>query len=243
MRQETDPHPESEAGAGPTTQAGAPGGELAEGATGQLTGDPAGASGDAVARGAVSEIAGRRLGYARVSTAEQSLDLQLDALRGQGQCEEILHDIASGAKTERPGLTAALEELEEGDTLVVWRLDRLGRSMPHLVKTVADLKERGVHFQSLTEAIDTRSAAGELVFNIFGALAQFERSLIQERTRAGLSAARARGRLGGRPKVTADSNPKVNAAKAMHAQGNMSIDDICSSLGVSRATLYRWLKL
>lgn len=202
-----------------------------------------GADPGAPARGSTPETAGRRLGYARVSTADQSLDLQLDALRDQGRCARLFTDTASGAKTERPGLTAVLEALEAGDTLVVWRLDRLGRSMPHLVKTVTDLKERGVHFHSLTESIDTRSAAGELVFNIFGALAQFERSLIQERTRAGLSAARARGRLGGRPKVTADSNPKVNAAKAMHAQGNISIDDICESLSVSRSTLYRWLKL
>lgn len=189
-----------------------------------------------------SESPSRRLGYARVSTADQSLDLQTDALRKAG-CVELFTDVASGARSERPGLAAALEELESGDTLVVWRLDRLGRSLPHLVATVNELKERGVHFHSLGEAIDTSSATGELVFHIFVALAQFERRLLQERTRAGLEAARARGRMGGRPPVTAQNNPKVAAAKAMHAQNQMSIDDICSSLNISRATLYRWIKL
>jgi len=189
-----------------------------------------------------SERPTRRLGYARVSTADQSLDLQTDALEEAG-CVEVFTDVVSGAKSERPGLAAVLGELQAGDTLVVWRLDRLGRSLPHLVVTVNGLNERGVHFHSLGESIDTSSATGELVFHIFVALAQFERRLLQERTRAGLQAARARGRLGGRPKVTAENNPKVAAAKAMHAQNSMSIDDICSSLNISRATLYRWIKL
>ena len=197
---------------------------------------PAAAEGNAIAP------LRRRLGYARVSTADQSLDLQTDALERAG-CVELFTDVASGSKSQRPGLAAVLEALEPGDTLVVWRLDRLGRSLPHLVATVNGLNERGVHFHSLGEAIDTSSATGELVFHIFVALAQFERRLLQERTRAGLEAARARGRKGGRPKITAQSNPKVAAAKAMHAQNEMSIDDICTSLNISRATLYRWLKL
>ena len=139
---------------------------------------------------------GRLIGYARVSTGEQELQMQLDALEEAG-CVEIFKDKASGARSSRPGLDACIEALEPGDTLVVWRLDRLGRSMPHLVSLVQELLGKGIGFRSLLDgAIDTTTASGELMFNIFSSLAQFERRLIQERTQAGLAAVRARGRLG-----------------------------------------------
>lgn len=144
----------------------------------------------------------RKVGYARVSKYDQNLKLQIDALLNYGCHErEIFTDQISGAKAQRPGLEKCMQELQEGGTLVVWRLDRLGRSMPHLVSTIEDLKNRGVSFKSLCDgAIDTTTASGELVFNIFSSLAQFERKLIQERTKTGLNAARARGRKGGRKK-------------------------------------------
>lgn len=192
----------------------------------------------------VSETpAGRLFGYARVSTLEQDLQLQTDALQGAGVNGSLIFtDKASGTKTERPGLERCLAKLRRGDALVVWRLDRLGRSMIHLVETISELRERGVGFQSLSDGvIDTTSPSGELVFMIFSALAQFERRLIQERTNAGLKAARARGRFGGRPKLTA-SHPKVRAAIEMH-QTSLSVTEICRSLGISRASLYRYLKL
>lgn len=185
---------------------------------------------------------GRLVGYARVSTAEQELDSQVDALRGTG-CEQVFTDTVSGSKTVRPGLEACLEALSAGDTLVVWRLDRLGRSMPHLVKVVTDLKEQGVAFKSLGDGvIDTTTSSGQLVFHIFAALAQFERELIRERTKAGLASARARGRLGGRQSIGA-SHPKVRSAKAMHQDKSMTINEICSTLNISRATFYRYIKL
>ena len=140
------------------------------------------------------------IGYARVSTQDQTLNLQKDALEKAG-CQKIFTDIASGAKQERKGLEDALSHVREGDTLVVWRLDRLGRSITHLIQTVSGLAERGVGFKSLTENIDTTTSGGKLVFHIFGALAEFERDIIRERTTAGLQAARARGRKGGRPKA------------------------------------------
>lgn len=184
----------------------------------------------------------RLLGYARVSTPDQDLEAQLHPLKAAG-CQKIFTDTASGARTERPGLDACLEALESGDTLVVWRLDRLGRSMPHLVGVVTGLKKRGVGFKSLSDgAMDTTTPSGELIFHIFAALAQFERELIRERTRAGLEAARARGRQGGRKPISA-SHPKVRMAKTMHQDRSLSINEICSSLGISRATFYRYLKL
>src|SRR5258707_723528 len=140
------------------------------------------------------------VGYARVSTEDQTLDLQKDALTKAG-CRRIFTDVASGASTERKGLDQALDHLREGDTLAVWRLDRLGRSLPHLIETVTTLEGRGIGFKSLTESIDTTTSGGKLIFHIFGALAEFERNLIKERTQAGLEAARARGHLGGRPKA------------------------------------------
>ena len=184
------------------------------------------------------------VGYARVSTQEQELQLQLDALKKAG-CEtsKIFVDKISGAKAERPGLEKCLAELQSGDTLLVWRLDRLGRSMPHLVSLIEDLRLKGIGFRSICDgAIDTTTASGELIFNIFSSLAQFERRLIQERTRAGLDAARSRGRQGGRKKVE-NTDPKVLMAKNMHKDHGMSIDDICKTLKISRASFYRYIRL
>src|SRR5215211_1683828 len=140
------------------------------------------------------------IGYARVSTTDQTLALQQDALKAAG-CEKIFTDTASGSRTDRPGLSEALDFARAGDTLVVWRLDRLGRSLAHLIQTIKDLQQRGVHFKSLQEQLDTGTSGGRLVFHVFGALAEFERDLIRERTHAGLAAARARGRLFGRPRA------------------------------------------
>src|SRR3954469_23048251 len=163
------------------------------------------------------------IGYARVSTDDQNLDMQRDALEKAG-CEQIYTDRVSGTKDNRPGLTVALSHLRSGDTLVVWRLDRLGRSLRHLIDTVTTLKERGIHFRSLQEQIDTATSGGKLVFHFFGALAEFERDLIRERTQAGLEAARARGKVGGRPRVPALNTPqKVQMAKALHADKHNSI--------------------
>ena len=184
------------------------------------------------------------IGYARVSTQEQELNLQLDALQKAG-CEKskIFVDKISGANAKRPGLDECLTELKRGDTLLVWRLDRLGRSMNHLVLLIEDLKEKGINFKSICDgAIDTTTVSGELIFNIFSSLAQFERRLIQERTRVGLEAARARGRNGGRKKIE-NTHPKVLMAKKMHKDHTMSIQDICKTLKISRAGFYRYITL
>lgn len=183
------------------------------------------------------------MGYARVSKLEQSLDLQKDALLKAGVKKQLLFiDRVSGMKEERPGLQKCFESLKHGDVLVVWRLDRLGRSLPHLVSIIKDLKERGIGFRSIGDGnIDTTTASGELVFNIFSSLAQFERSLLQERTLAGLKSARARGRLGGRPKLAKDS-PKVKMAKRLHQDKALSIADICETMKISRSALYWYLK-
>ena len=174
------------------------------------------------------------IGYARVSTAEQDTALQTDALSRAG-CEKIFEDTASGTKAERPGLAAALAYLREGDVLVVWRLDRLGRSLPHLIEVVDGLQARGVGFRSLTEDMDTTTPGGRLVFHVFGALGQFERDLIRERTRAGLAAAAARGRKGGRkPVVTAD---KLQRAKAYMAHG-LTVREAATRVKVSKTSLY-----
>src|SRR5689334_19075752 len=180
------------------------------------------------------------IGYARVSTGEQTLALQLDALTQAG-CGKVYQETASGAKADRPVLADVLGYLRPGDTLVVWRLDRLGRSLQHLIAVVAQLAERGIGFKSLTEQIDTTTSGGKLVFHVFGALAEFERDLIRERTHAGLAAARARGRIGGRPKKLADAK-QVALARALYASGQSDIATICRTLGISRATLYRALK-
>jgi len=187
---------------------------------------------------------GKLIGYARVSTNEQDIRLQLDALKKAG-CREkyIFIDKASGARMERPGLAECLKILASGDTLIVWRLDRLGRSMPHLVMLIADLLKKKIAFKSICDgAIDTTTASGELTFNIFSSLAQFEGRLIQERTRAGLKAARARGRKGGRIPI-ASTDPKVQMAKRMHKDHGMSIEKICKTLKISRATFYRYVAL
>ncbi|MCU7939784.1 MAG: recombinase family protein [gamma proteobacterium symbiont of Bathyaustriella thionipta] len=190
-----------------------------------------------------TQNSGKIVGYARVSTDYQNLDLQIDALKKAGcQKKDIFIDKVSGAKSERPGLNACMNSLGKGDTLLVWRLDRLGRSMPHLVSVVESLKEQEIGFRSICDgAINTTTASGELVFNIFSSLAQFERRLIQERTRAGLVAARSRGRKGGRRAIKAE-NPKVVTAKKMHQDKSLSIDEICQSLKISRATFYRYLE-
>jgi DNA invertase Pin-like site-specific DNA recombinase len=181
---------------------------------------------------------GELLGYARVSTLEQNADLQRDALRVAG-CWRVFTDHVSGVREQRPELDRVLEALRPGDTLVVWRLDRLGRSLRHLIDVATDLAAREVGFRSLTESVDTTTPGGRLVFHMFGALAQFERELVRERTLAGLAAARARGRNGGRPTImTAD---KLAAAQRMYAQRELSGEQIARALGVSRSTLYRAL--
>jgi len=187
---------------------------------------------------------GRLIGYARVSTGGQELHSQIDALKKAGVPEKLIFiDKASGAKSERPGLDSCMQELQAGDTLMIWRLDRLGRSLKHLIETVERLMERGVGFRSISDGgIDTTTASGEMVFNIFATLAQFERRLIQERTQAGLKAARARGRKGGRPKISAN-DPKVKMAKKLSKNFSISIGEICNTLKISRATYYRFLKI
>ncbi len=179
------------------------------------------------------------VGYARVSTAEQTLALQEDALRAAG-CEKICTDTIGGARVERPGLTEILAYLRPGDTLAVWRLDRLGRSLPALIATLHGLEGRGIGFRSLTEQLDTTTSGGKLIFHVFGALAEFERDLIRERTQAGLAAARARGRQGGRPKKLGTPS-KVAMAQALYDDKRHSIAEICRTLGISRATLYRYV--
>jgi DNA invertase Pin-like site-specific DNA recombinase len=178
------------------------------------------------------------IGYARVSTYEQTLNLQQDALK-KAECSKIFTDTASGAKTERIGLDEALNYVRKGDTLVVWRLDRLGRSLPHLITTLTGLEERGIGFKSLTENIDTTTSGGKLIFHIFGALAEFERNLIRERTTAGLTAARARGKKGGRPQAL--TGKQLSIARDLYEKRH-PIGEILHTLKISRATLYRALK-
>ena len=178
------------------------------------------------------------VGYARVSTQDQKPELQLDALQAAG-CEKVFVEKASGAQRDRPELKAAVEFMREGDALVVWKLDRLARSMKQLIETVEGLDDRKIGFRSLTEAIDTTTAGGKLVFHIFGALAEFERSIIRERTKAGLDAARKRGRTGGRPPKLKDADLK--AARAMLMDRTLTVEEIARQLRVSPATLYRYL--
>ena len=177
-----------------------------------------------------------RIGYARVSTDDQTLDLQLDALK-KAKCREIYQEQASGKNTTRPQLEACLKSLREGDTLIVWRLDRLGRSLGDLIRLTQDFKTRGVSFASLTEQIDTRSPTGQLVFHVFGALAEFERHLIRERTLAGLRSARARGRKGGRPRKLSVKDLKT--VSAMLKSGDISVSTVAEKFNVARSTLYR----
>ena len=187
---------------------------------------------------------GRLIGYARVSKYDQDLNLQIDALK-KGGCrrDRIFVDKVSGTRSRRPGLEACLKALKAGDVLLVWRLDRLGRSMIHLVDLVEQLRDHSVGFRSLCDgSVDTTTASGELVFHIFSALAQFERRLIQERTKAGLAAARARGRKGGRKPIS-PNDPRVQTAKTMHRDKDMAVGNICKTLGISRSTFYRYLEM
>ena len=179
-----------------------------------------------------------KVGYARVSTKDQHLRMQKDALKSSG-CEEIYYDIASGLKTARPGLEEAVNYLREGDVLVVWKLDRLGRSIQHLIQTVKSLSERKIGFQSLQENIDTTTSGGKLIFHIFSALAEFERDLIQERTQAGLKAARARGRLGGRRPLLDDK--QVSKMLARYDEQKLTVEEICKIHGISRPSFYNYL--
>jgi DNA invertase Pin-like site-specific DNA recombinase len=179
------------------------------------------------------------IGYARVSTLEQNSALQTDALAAAG-CARMFVDHVSGSTAERPELAKLLDQLQPGNTLVVWRLDRLGRSIRHLIDLVAELDGRGVGFRSLQESIDTTTPGGRLVFHVFAALAEFERDVVKERTMAGLQAARARGRHGGRPvKMTP---AKIERAKTMYAAQRMTVDEIARALGVSRASVYRYVQ-
>ena len=178
-----------------------------------------------------------KIGYARVSTREQNLDLQTAALRAIG-CDRIFEETMSGSKRERPELSRALDHLRAGDTLVVWKLDRLGRSVKDLVELVGDLEKRGVHFQSTTDSIDTATPAGRFFFHVMASLAQMERELLIERTRAGLDAARAQGRVGGRKRAMTDS--KLEAARKLLDAG-VAPREVAANLGISVPTLYRWI--
>ena len=179
------------------------------------------------------------VGYARVSTHEQNLDLQKDALKAAG-CEKIFVDQVSGAASARPGIDEAMAFLRSGDTLVVWRLDRLGRSLKDLIRLVGELEDKNIHFRSLEESIDTSNSTGRLVFHIFGALAEFERNLIRERTSAGLAAARARGRKGGRPKAL-NQKERERAVRLYNERKN-TVKEICRIMKISKTTLYSYLK-
>jgi DNA invertase Pin-like site-specific DNA recombinase len=176
------------------------------------------------------------VGYARVSTFQQNLNLQTDALKKIG-CKKIFSDVKCGADFNRKGLSDALRYMSEGDTLVVWRLDRLGRSLKDLIETVNMIHNKKMFFRSLMESIETNSSTGKLIFHIFCALSEFEKSILRERTMAGLASARARGRLGGRPSVM--DTGKLKAAKSLLADGQTSINEISKTLNVSKATLYR----
>ena len=181
------------------------------------------------------------IGYARVSTGDQNLDLQRDALLAAGcEADKLFFDSLSGTKDDRPGLAGALEYVREGDTLVVWRLDRLGRSLSHLIKVTTELEHQGVGLRSLQEGVDTTTSGGKLVFHIFGALAEFERSLIRERTHAGLKAARVRGRNGGRPKKL--DTRKLAIAESLLKDPRLTVREVAEQVGIARSTLYTYLK-
>jgi DNA invertase Pin-like site-specific DNA recombinase len=180
-----------------------------------------------------------KIGYARVSTADQHLRMQKDALKQAG-CQKIYHDIASGAKTDRPGLEKAIEQLREGDVLVVWKLDRLGRSLQHLIETIKSLQEKKIGFQSLQESIDTITSGGKLIFHIFSALAEFERDLIRDRTKAGLQAARARGKKGGRPAIL--SSKDIKKMMDYYNDRKNTVDEICKIFSIGRTCFYNYLR-
>ena len=181
-----------------------------------------------------------KIGYARISKQEQNEALQIDALK-EAECGKWFVDKITGSKAERKGLSEALAYLRPGDTFVVWKLDRAGRSLKHLIELLKDLQERNIEFVSITERIDTTTPGGKLIFHLMGALAEFERDLIRERTNAGLAAAKARGHVGGRPRKLKTSG-KVALARQMFADQSHSVPEICDTLGISRATLYRYVK-
>ena len=177
-----------------------------------------------------------------MSTTDQHLELQIDALTKAG-CEKIYQDIASGARTERPALNEMINHLRPGDVLVIWKLDRLGRSLNHLIGLVNDLMKKNIGLQSLHDPIDTTTAQGRLSFNLFASLAEFERDLIRERTQAGLSAARARGRNGGRPKgIPQKAEATACAAETLYKEGRLSVNEISEKLGIAKSTLYAYLR-
>ncbi len=183
-----------------------------------------------------------KIGYARVSTKDQSFDLQLDALKKTG-CTKIYRDVASGAKAERPALKDLLDNIRTDDVLVVWKLDRLGRSLHHLVELVNELRGKNAGLQSLNDPIDTTTPQGRFGFNLFASLAEFERELIRERTNAGLSAARARGRRGGRPKgLPKNALATACAAETLYREGKLSVQEIAGRLGITKSTLYAYLR-
>ena len=183
-----------------------------------------------------------KIGYARVSTREQSLDMQVDALKKAG-CDQIHEEIASGAKTSRPVLEEIMRNLREGDTLIIWKLDRLGRNLAHLIHLTTKLIEKKVGLISLNDPIDTSTAQGRMVFGIFAFLAEFERELIRERTQAGLTSARARGRKGGRPiGMTQAAIEKATIAEALYKNGSIPVKKIAEQLGISKTTLYLYLR-
>ena len=187
------------------------------------------------------DIMSTLIGYARVSTADQSLDMQIDSLKNAG-CHQVFTDVASAVKSVRPGLEKALAYLREGDTLVVWKIDRLGRSLAHLVQTVDQLRERGVAFRSLTDAgLDTTTRNGKLLFNLFATLAEFERDLIRERTKAGLATAAAKGRRGGRRPVI--TSAKLDRALRLIRDKNLTVREAAAVIGVGKTALYEALKV
>ena len=180
-----------------------------------------------------------KIGYARISTLEQNLDLQIDALKKAG-CEKIITDEISGSVADRPGIDKLKEILRKDDTLVVWRLDRLGRTLKHLIEWINELDEQNIGFKSLQESIDTTSSSGKLIFHIFGALSEFERNLIRERTRAGIDAARSRGRQGGRPKKL--NKDKRQLAIDLYKGKKHSLRQICEMTGITKPTLYKYVR-
>lgn len=180
-----------------------------------------------------------KFGYARVSTLEQNLNLQIEALTA-ANCDEIITDEISGTAANRPGLNKLLDKLRPGDELIVWRLDRLGRSLKDLITLINNFDEKGIKFRSLTENIETTTNNGRLIFNIFASLAEFERNLIRERTVAGLNSARARGRVGGRPTV---NKAKLDAALQLYHKKELTIEQICKVIGIARGTLYKYLNI
>ena len=183
-----------------------------------------------------------KYGYAKVSTKDQVLNLQIDALKTAG-CHKIFYEVAKGARADRPEWLKLLEEIQKGDTLIVWKLDRMGRSLHHLIKVVNDLIAKGVDIISIQDPLNTTSAQGRLIFNMFASLAEFEKDLIRERTMAGLKSARARGRMGGRPKGLSEKAKKTACtAEALYLQNELKTDDIAEQLGISKTTLYKYLR-